>query len=66
MGFWPYFLQAQESDGGEAFSPFSLGPSKSLIGTETILLCMAFLLLFGEEVEAIFISLEGDDSGPLS
>jgi hypothetical protein len=23
-------------------------------------------LLFGEEVEAIFISLEGDDSGPLS
>ena len=44
MGFWPYFLQAQESDGGGAFSPFSRDPSTSLMGTDTTLFCMPLLL----------------------
>lgn len=42
MGFCPYFLQAQESDGG-APSPFILDPSAS-IGTDTTLFCIARLL----------------------
>ena len=44
MGFWPYFLQAHESDGGVLLpSPLSRDPS-TLIGICTTLFCMAFLL----------------------
>lgn len=69
MGFCPYFLQAQESEGG-ALSPFSLDPSTSLIGTDTTLFCMALLLIFGEEVEVDILPsvvlAEGGDSLPFS
>lgn len=62
MGFWPYFRQAQESEGG-ALSPFSLDPSTSLIGTDITLFCIARLFL-GEEVELIFImSLQVEEEG---
>ena len=43
MGFWPYFLQAHESDGGYA-SPLLLDPSTSPIGTDTTLFWTPFLL----------------------
>lgn len=43
MGFWPYFLHAQESDGG-APSPLSRDPSGSLIGIEITLFCNDLLL----------------------
>lgn len=44
MGFWPYFLQAQESDGGALVSPLKRDPSTSLIGTDTTLFCALRLL----------------------
>lgn len=44
MGFWPYFLQAHESDGGYD-SPLLLDPSTSPIGIDTTLFCMLLLLL---------------------
>jgi hypothetical protein len=43
MGFWPYFLQAHESDGGYP-SPLLLDPSTSPIGTDTTLFCTSLLL----------------------
>lgn len=36
MGFWPYFLQAQESAGGaHSLAPLARDPSASLIGIDT-------------------------------
>lgn len=69
MGFWPYFLHAQESDGGALVSPFNRDPSTSLIGTDTTLFCIARLLLFGEDVEVALVSLnilEGGESALFS
>lgn len=64
MGFCPYFLHAQESDGGILISPFIFDPSTSLIGTDTTLFSMDLLLLLGEEVEVInLLSLNMPDCG---
>lgn len=55
MGFCPYFLHAQESDGGILISPFIFDPSTSLIGTDTTRFSMDLLLLLGDEVEVIIL-----------
>lgn len=40
MGFWPYFLQAHESDGGAPSpTPLGRGPSVPAMGTVTTLFC---------------------------
>lgn len=69
MGFCPYFLHAQESDGGVLLSPLRRDPSTSLIGTDTTLFCIARLLFLGDETDVIFMSLkmeEEGDSAPFS
>jgi len=66
MGFWPYFLQAHESDGGYA-SPLLLDPSTSPIGTDTTLFFKSLLLFFGDgALEILVSSPEEGESGPFS
>lgn len=66
MGFWPYFLQAHESDGGNV-SPLLLDPSTSPIGTDTTLFCTPLLLFLGDGSKVLIMSSpEEGDSGPFS
>ncbi|KAF5756660.1 hypothetical protein HanXRQr2_Chr17g0817431 [Helianthus annuus] len=44
MGFWPYFLHAQESEGGAFTSLLSRDLSISFTGTETTRFCNERLL----------------------
>lgn len=48
MGFWPYFLQAQESNGGGP-SPFVRDPSVSAMGIDTTRFCTERLLQKGQK-----------------
>lgn len=64
MGFWPYFLQAHESDGGYV-SPLLLDPSTSPIGIVTTLFFISFLFL-GDGSSVFVSSQEEGEAGAAS